>query len=96
MTPRDGDTWFEDDELVREGGVLVSRSGGREIGCSDKDCAMDDYADDSADEDGVPGTVDDLPYDYGIEAPRAADETFESLDRAARARRTASGTAGPE
>ena len=80
MAPRDDDTWFEDDELVREGGVFVSRNGGHEVGCADDECAPDDYVEDPVNDEGVPGTVDDLPYDYGIETPRAADETLESFD----------------
>ncbi|MCE5191230.1 MAG: hypothetical protein LLG08_05670 [Actinomycetia bacterium] len=81
MAPRDNDSWFEDDELVREGGVLVSRSGGREVGCDEDECAPDDDPEDQGDDDGIPGTVDDVPYSYGVEKARAADEIFESFDR---------------
>jgi len=81
MTPRDDDTWFEDDDLVRQGGVFVSKNGGREVGCNEDECAPDDYVEDPVNDEGVPGTVDDLPYDYGIETPRAADETLESRVR---------------
>lgn len=83
MTPRDNDTWFEDDELEREGGVFVSKNGGHEVGCDDDECAPDDYVEDPVNDEGVPGTVDDLPYDYGVETPRAADEVLESHDRTA-------------
>lgn len=79
MTPKDGDTWFEDDELTRDGGILFARSGGREVQC-EGDCPPDDYVNDPINDDGVPGTVDDLPYDYGIETPRAADETLSSIE----------------
>ncbi len=81
MTPKDDDTRFGDEELVREGGVLVSRNGGHEVECNDDTCAEDDYVEDPVNDDGVPGTVDDVPYSYGVEVARAADETFESLDR---------------
>ena len=80
MAPKDGDSWFEDDELVRQEGILVSRGGGHEVSPSDEDSAADDYAEDPANNESVPGTVDDLPYDYGIELPRAADATLPSLD----------------
>ena len=79
MAPKNEDTWFEDDELVREGGVFVARDGGHEVGCGDDRCAPDDYVEDPVNDDNVPGTVDDLPYTYGVEVPRAADETLESV-----------------
>lgn len=79
MTPKDGDTWFEDDELTRDDGILSARAGGHEVQC-EGDCPPDDYANDPINDDGVPGTVDDLPYDYGIETSRAADETLNSIE----------------
>ncbi|MDO9556568.1 MAG: hypothetical protein Q7J82_03160 [Coriobacteriia bacterium] len=81
MTPRHNDIWFEDDELVREGGVFLSPNVGREVSCDDDDCAPGDYAEDPASEVVVPGTIDDLPYDYGVELSHPADEVLESLDR---------------
>lgn len=81
---QDHDDWFEDDDLVREGGVFVSRNGGREIGPDEDEQAPDDYVEDSVNDEGVPGTVDDLPYDYGVENARAADETLETIHRADR------------
>jgi hypothetical protein len=66
---------FDDEELVREGGVFVSRNGGREVGPEDADRAPGDYVEDPSADDGVPGTRDDLPYDYGVEISPAADQT---------------------
>jgi hypothetical protein len=79
MVRRNGDGSLEDDELVREGGVFVSRGGGHE---ADEDQARpaDDYVEDPGTGDGVPGTVDDLPYDYGIENSVAADQLVGSSD----------------
>jgi hypothetical protein len=65
---------FDDEELVREGGVFVSRNGGREVGPTDEERALGDYVEDPAADDGVPGTRDDLPYDYGVEIAPAADQ----------------------
>lgn len=62
-----------------EDGILFARSGGHEVQC-EGDCPPDDYVNDPINDDGVPGTVDDLPYDYGIETPRAADETLSSIE----------------
>lgn len=78
--PRDDDTWFEDDELTREGGVFVSRGGGHGVGARDEEAPPDDWVEDPTHDGGVPGTVDDLPYDYGVETPLAADETFEGTE----------------
>ena len=71
---------IEEEELVREGGVFVSRSGGREAH-SDEGRAADDYIEDPGTGDGVPGTVDDLPYDFGLENVAAADQLLESSGR---------------
>ena len=69
---------LEDEELVREGGVFVSRNGGREI---EGDAgAADDFIEDQGTGDGVPGTVDDLPYDFGLETAVAADAILASED----------------
>lgn len=71
---------LEDEELVREGGVFVSRNGGHEAD-SDQARVADDYVEDPGTGDGVPGTVDDLPYDFGIEHATAADQLLESSGR---------------
>jgi hypothetical protein len=71
---------LEDEELVRVGGVFVSRNGGHEAD-SDEARAADDYIEDPGSGDGVPGTVDDLPYDFGVEHAVAADQLLESSGR---------------
>jgi len=71
---------LEDEELVREGGVFVSRNGGHEAD-ADEARAADDYIEDPGTGDGVPGTVDDLPYDFGLENVAAADQLLESSGR---------------
>jgi len=75
---RDGSV--EDEALVREGGVFVSRSNGREIDAEEARAA-DDYVEDPGTGDAVPGTVDDLPYDQGVETARAADTLLTSSGR---------------
>jgi len=81
MDRDDRDTWPDDEEITREDGILFSRSGHREVGCEGA-CASDDYIADPINDDGVPGTVDDLPYDYGLETSPAADQLLESIERA--------------
>jgi hypothetical protein len=71
---------LDEEELVREGGVFVSRNGGREVS-SDESRLADDYIEDPGSGDGVPGTVDDLPYDFGIENAAAADQLLQSSGR---------------
>jgi hypothetical protein len=70
----------EDEALVREGGVFVSRSSGREVDAREARAA-DDYIEDPGTGDAVPGTVDDLPYDQGLETARAADSLLTSSGR---------------
>jgi hypothetical protein len=69
---RDGT--LDDEELVREGGVFVSRNGGHEIGPDDADRVADDWVEDPRADDGVPGTRDDIPYDYGVDISPATDQ----------------------
>ena len=76
---RDGS--FDEEELVREGGVLVSRNGGHEVGPEDADRVSTDWVEDPSADDGVPGTPDDLPYDFGVEVPLPADHLIQSPDR---------------
>lgn len=71
---------YEDEEFVREGGVLVPKSGGREVGPGDNDGPPAEWVEDPGSEDDLPGTRDDLPYDYGVEVPRPADETIDGPD----------------
>jgi len=75
---RDGS--LDDEELVREGGVFVSRNGGHEAD-ADETRVADDYIEDPGSGDGVPGTVDDLPYDFGVEHAVAADQRLMSSGR---------------
>jgi hypothetical protein len=70
---------LEEEELVREGGVFVSRNGGHEAGGNETRIA-DDYIEDQGTGDGVPGTIDDLPYDYGLEQTSPADQLLRSAD----------------
>jgi hypothetical protein len=82
MSPHRGDRSFDDDDLVREEGIFVSRNDTGEPGSGDKDeFAPDDVVEDPVNDEGVPGTVDDLPYDYGVETALPADEMLESFDR---------------
>jgi hypothetical protein len=65
-----------DEKLDREGGALFAPDA-REVSC-DPDteaCAQDDYVGDpEARETGIPGTADDVPLDFGLESPPAADQ----------------------
>jgi hypothetical protein len=72
---------FDDEEFVREGGVLVPRNGGHEVGPDDRDLTKSDYVEDPDVDDGVPGTRDDLPYDFGVETAEAADHIIDGPDR---------------
>lgn len=74
MTRMDRDGTLDDEDLVREGGVFVSRNGGHEIGPDHGDRVADDFVEDPGTDDGVPGTRDDLPFDYGVEVPLATDQ----------------------
>jgi len=94
MTRMHSDGSFDEEELVREGGVFVSRQGGREVGPQDDDRVASDWVEDPSADDGVPGTRDDLPYDYGVENAPAADHLIQSPDNR-RAGFGAMGTTGP-
>jgi hypothetical protein len=69
-----GERPFEEEAYERVGGVFVPVNGGHEVGCEDDQCAPDELVEDPLNDDGVPGTPDDLPYDYGVEVPDAADQ----------------------
>lgn len=78
----DSDLSFEEEDLVREGGVFVSRhSNGHEVGAEPGERTPEDWAEDPYASDGVPGTRDDLPYDYGVESAAPADQQVLSPDR---------------
>jgi hypothetical protein len=68
-----GERPFDEEEYERQGGVLVPVNGGHEVGCEDDQCAPDEVVEDPLNDDGVPGTPDDLPYDYGVEVAEAND-----------------------
>ena len=73
----DGNGLIEDDDaFVREGGVFAPRSGGRDVGCDEEQesCPPDEVLEDPVNDEHVPGTVDDLPYDYGTEDPSPTDQ----------------------
>lgn len=72
---------YDDRELVREGGVLVPASDGREVGPDEDEGPRSDVAAEPIPDDDLPGTVDDLPYDYGIEDPEAADHLINAPER---------------
>jgi hypothetical protein len=73
--PDDGMT-FDDEELVADNGVYAEVNQGRDVDCGDDkaECAPDDIVEDPINDDNIPGTVDDLPYDYGVETPVAVDQ----------------------
>lgn len=82
MAPKNGDLSFDEEDLVREGGVFVSsHSNGHEVGAQAEERAPEDWAEDPFASDGVPGTRDDLPYDYGVESAAPADQQVLSPDR---------------
>lgn len=69
-----GERPMEEKEFVRQGGVLVPVDSGHEVGCTDEMCAQDELVEDPLNDDGIPGTPDDLPYDFGVEVPAAVDQ----------------------
>lgn len=73
---------FEEEQYQRVEGAFVEVNGGHEVGCDDVDqCAPDDVVEDSLEDHGVPGTIDDLPYDYGVETAEAADTQLPLIER---------------
>jgi hypothetical protein len=72
---------FEEEEYERQGGVFAPVNGGHEVGCQDDRCAPDELPEDPLSDHGVPGTPDDLPYDYGTETAPAADQQVLSPER---------------
>ncbi len=75
-----GDRPFGDEEYVREGGVLIPVNTGHEVRHEDDTIAPDDNVEDLIADEGVPGTPDDLPYDYGVDVSQPADQMMLSLD----------------
>ena len=72
----------DDDSFVREGGVFAPRTGGRDVGCDDEQdvCPPDEVLEDPVNDEHVPGTVDDLPYDYGTVDPAPTDQFLGSIE----------------
>jgi hypothetical protein len=72
----------DDERLEQEEGVLVPAEGGHRVGCEEDEepCAPDDTVEDPINDLGVPGTPDDLPYDFGVEVPPAADQQLELIE----------------
>ncbi len=79
---REGETIRDDDAFVREGGVFAPRTGGRDAGCDEDEgaCARDDVLEDPVNDEHVPGTVDDLPYDYGTAEPAPTDQRLGTIE----------------
>jgi hypothetical protein len=71
---------FGDEEYEREGGVFVPVNTGHEVRHEDESIAPDDILEDLVADDGVPGTRDDLPYDYGVELAQPVDQMMLSLE----------------
>ena len=78
----DGGPVRDDDSLEREGGVFVPRTGGRDVGCDDAQdrCAPDDVLEDQVNDEHIPGTVDDMAYDYGTEEPAPTDQLLMTIE----------------
>lgn len=76
-----GERPVDEEQYERLGGVFVPVNGGHEVGPQDDLHAPDELVEDPLDDDGVPGTPDDLPYDYGVEVPEAVDSQILSLER---------------
>lgn len=73
---------FEEEPYQRMEGAFIQSNGGNEVGCEDVDqCAPDDIVEDPIEDHGVPGTIDDLPYDYGVDQSVAADTQLTSIER---------------
>jgi len=81
MVRTHGDQPFGDEEYTREGGVLVPVNTGHEVRHEDDTIAPDEVVEDDIADDGVPGTQDDLPYDYGVEIAQPVDQMMLSRDR---------------
>lgn len=81
MARMHGTPSFEEEQYERRGGVFAAVNGGHEVGCQDDSCAPDELVEDPLSDHGVPGTPDDLPYDYGTETAAAADQQVLSPER---------------
>lgn len=75
---------WDDDRLERNEGVLIRDDTSEAEACDDETdrCAPDEIVEDPIDDQHVPGTPDDLPYDYGVEVPPPADQALNTIDHA--------------
>ncbi|MBW6469455.1 MAG: hypothetical protein K0B85_09910 [Coriobacteriia bacterium] len=75
---------WDDDRLERDEGVLIRDDSTAAEGCDDETdrCAPDEIVEDPIEDRHVPGTPDDLPYDYGVEIPPPADQALDTIDHA--------------
>lgn len=87
---------WDDEKFERDEGVLTPDTAGETAGCDQDsdDCAPDEVVGDPIDDKHVPGTADDLPYDYGIETPAPADQALEAIGRPSKSARGV-GATGP-
>ena len=83
MVRMHGDRPFGDEEYTREGGVLIPVNTGHEVRHEDGTIAPDDIVEDLIADEGVPGTPDDLPYDFGVDVSQPTDQVIASLDHRA-------------
>lgn len=72
----------DDDSFVREGGTFAPRTGGKDVGCDDDQgrCPPDEVLEDPVNDEHVPGTADDLPYDFGTLDPAPTDQFLGSIE----------------
>lgn len=95
MARMHGDRPFGDEEYIREGGVLVPVNSGHEVRHEDGTIAPDDVVEDPIADDGVPGTQDDLPYDFGVDVSLPTDQMIASLEHRASGYRSVGRTGAP-
>lgn len=76
-----GPRYWDDENLEQDEGAFI-RTGSTAEGCDPVEdrCAPDDVVEDPIEDRHVPGTVDDLPYDYGVETPPAADQLLDTIE----------------
>lgn len=77
------DNYPDDHPYERDEGVLVGHRAGHDVGYDDarEGSAPDDFIEEPLKEEHVPGTVDDLPFDWGLAIAPAADQELLSIDR---------------
>jgi len=77
----DGNERWDDDKLEKEEGVFVRGTTSAAEGCDEETdaCPPDEVIEDAVEDRHVPGTADDLPYDYGVENPPPADQALDTV-----------------